>query len=116
VALAAVTAGALLAIVSTAINYGEGLAIVAHPDRWYPVKAHERGARIADLMDGGRVLTLAPIHAMEGGVPPYPEFVTGPLAWRVAHLVTPEERARQHLVTEEELAALLAAKPPRAVL
>ena len=115
-ALAAVTTGALLAIVSTAVNYGEGLAVVAQPDRWYPVKVHDRGARIADLMDGGRVLTLAPIHAMEGGVPTYPEFVTGPLAWRVAHLVSAEERARQQLVTEAELPALLAADPPRAVL
>ena len=116
VALAAVTAGALLAIVATAVNYGDGLAIVTRPDRWYPVKAHARGARIAGLMDGGRVLTLAPIHAMEGGVPTYPEFVTGPLAWRVAHLVPAEERARQHLITEAELPALLAAEPPRAVL
>ena len=115
-ALAAVTAGALLAIISTAVNYGDGLAIVAQPDRWYPIKAHARGARIAELTDGGSVLTLAPIHAMEGGVPTYPEFVTGPLAWRVAHLVTPEERARQHLVTEAELPALLAIEPPRAVL
>ncbi len=116
VALGAVTAGALLAIVATAVNYGEGLAIVAQPERWYPAKVHARGERIADLMDGGRVLTLAPIHAMEGGVPTYPEFVTGPLAWRVAHLVPAEERARQHLVTEAELPALLAAAPPRAVL
>ncbi len=116
IALIAVTAGALVAILTTAVNYGEGLAIVAQPDRWYPVKAHERGARIAELMGGGRVLTLAPIHAMEGDVPTYPEFVTGPLAWRVAHLVPAEERARRHLVTEEELPALLAADPPRAVL
>src|SRR5690606_24636004 len=48
-ALAAVTAGALLAIISTAVNYGDGLAIVAQPDRWYPIKAHARGARIAEL-------------------------------------------------------------------
>ena len=115
-ALAAVAAGALLAAGSTAIHYGDGLAVLAQPARWYPVKVHDRGARIAALTGAGRVLTLAPIHAMEGGVPTYPEFVTGPLAWRVAHLIPPQERARHHLVTETELAALLAADPPRAVL
>jgi len=115
-ALAAVAAGALLAVGSTAAGYGDGLAVVAQPARWYPIKVHDRGARIAALAGAGRVLTLAPIHAMEGGVPIYPEFVTGPLAWRVAHLIPAEERARQHLVTEVELPALLAADPPRAVL
>ena len=115
-AATALVAGALMSIIATAPAYVGGVEVLLRPDRWYPVKARARGARIADLAEDGRILTLAPIHALEGGLPIYPEFVTGPLAWRVAPLVTPTERARFGLVTAPELAARLAAQPPRAVL
>lgn len=108
--------GALAGAIATAAAYAGGAEILAQPDRWYPVKVHTRGARIADLTEGGRILTLAPIHALEGGLSTYPEFVTGPLAWRVAPLVSSAERARFGLVTAPELAARLTAQPPRAVL
>jgi hypothetical protein len=108
--------GALAGVIVTAAAYAGGVEILAQPDRWYPVKVHTRGARIADLTEGGRILTLAPIHALEGGLSTYPEFVTGPLAWRVAPLVSSAERARFGLVTAPELASILVAQPPRAVL
>ncbi len=116
VAAAAVALAAAISVVASAIPYAEGAEIVFQPDRRYPQKVHRRGQVIADLTGGGPVLTLAPIHALEGGLPIYPEFVTGPLAWRVAQLVTPAERARYGLVAAPELDALLAAQPPRAVL
>jgi hypothetical protein len=115
-AAAMLVVGAAISVAATAVAYAEGAEIVFQPDRWYPQKVHSRGHLIAELAGRGRVLTLAPIHALEGGLPIYPEFVTGPLAWRVAHLVAPEERARFGLVAEPEMAVLLAAQPPRAVL
>lgn len=112
----ALTAGALVGVISTMSSYAGGVEVLLHPDRWYPSKVHARGLRIADLAGEGRILTLAPIHALEGGLATYPEFITGPLAWRVAPLVTAAERRRFGLVTTSELAAILAAQAPRAVL
>jgi hypothetical protein len=116
VAAAAVALAAVISVVASALPYAEGAEIVFQPDRWYPQKVHRRGQLIADLAGSGPVLTLAPIHALEGGLSIYPEFVTGPLAWRVAQLVPPEDRARHGLVAAAEMATLLAQKPPRAVL
>lgn len=115
-AASALTVGALIGVMATASAYAGGVEVLFRPDRWYPMKVHARGARIAALAGGGPVLTLAPIHALEGGLLTYPEFITGPLAWRVAPLISAEDRARFGLVTAPELAALLEQQPPRAVL
>ncbi|HAJ36820.1 MAG TPA: hypothetical protein DCL15_14145 [Chloroflexi bacterium] len=112
----AVVAGALVSVVATASAYAGGAEVLLRPDRWYPMKVHARGVRIAELAGNGPVLTLAPIHALEGGLATYPQFITGPLAWRVAPLVSATERARFGLVTASELAAWLEKQPPRAVL
>jgi hypothetical protein len=112
----AVVAGALVGVVATASAYAGGVEVLLRPDRWYPMKVHARGVRIADLAGDGPVLTLAPIHALEGGLATYPQFITGPLAWRVAPLISATDRARFGLVTPGELAALLEEQPPRAVL
>ncbi|HHY55831.1 MAG TPA: hypothetical protein GYA08_10380 [Chloroflexi bacterium] len=112
----ALAAGALVGVIATATAYAGGVEVLFRPDRWYPNKVHDRGVRIAELAGAGHVLTLAPIHALEGGLSTYPTFITGPLAWRVAPLVTAVERQRFGLVTASELAAMLKTQPPRAVL
>lgn len=107
---------AALAVVASVVPYAEGAEVVFQPARWYPVKAHARGQLIRTLVGRGQVLTMAPIHALEGGVPIYPEFVTGPLAWRVAPFLTPKERARFRLTSEADFASLVALAPPRGIL
>lgn len=115
-AAAAVGVAALVSVLATAVSYSEGLAIVLQPHEWYPVKVHQRSQITARLVDDGRILTLAPIHAMEGGVKTYPQFVTGPMAWRVAPFVSDEDRARFGFVNAAEILDLLAQKPPRGIL
>ncbi len=108
---------ALLVILLTARAYAPGLAVVARPDAWVPRKVHARGELLAGLAgEGGKVLTLAPIHPLEGGAPIYRQFVTGPFAWRVAPLVDAEIRARMSIAGPDDLDALLAQEPPRALL
>lgn len=96
--------------------YSEGAAILMQPSQWYPEKVHRRSQSIARLTEGGRILTLAPIYALEGGAAIYPELVTGPMAWRVAPLLSPAERARFGFLDAAGLEALLAQRPPRGVL
>ncbi|MBK8049758.1 MAG: hypothetical protein IPK16_23215 [Anaerolineales bacterium] len=106
---------ALLAMVFAAPRYVEGAEIVFDPAEWFPLKVHARGEGLAELVDGKRVLTLAPIYPLEGGAAIYPELVTGPLGWRVAPLLSAEERSQVGLVGLDELAADLASRTPRGV-
>ncbi len=112
----AVAGAALIALLLTGRAYAPGLAIVAQPDEWVPRKIHARGELIAGLAGtDSPVLTLSPIHILEGGLPIYPAFATGPFAWRVADLVDPATRSARHLVGPSDLETLLI-EPPRALL
>jgi hypothetical protein len=62
------------------------------------------------------VLTLSPIYPLEGGLPIYEQFASGPFAWRVSSLVPSSARATLHMVSPEELEAVLTAKPPAGIL
>ncbi|MCS6825175.1 MAG: hypothetical protein NZ553_01035 [Caldilinea sp.] len=106
----------LASVPFVAVQYAEGVTTLAQPAQWYPEKVHQRSQGIGRLTEGGRILTLAPIYALEGGATIYPELVTGPMAWRVAPLVSPAERARFGFVDAMELEALLGQHPPRGVL
>ena len=113
-------AGGLAATLSRS-PYQAGLEIVFSPREWYPNKLHARGQWVRTLVDvedgpAKRVLTVAPIIPAEGGVALYPELATGPFAWRVAPLLSDEERRRYHLFTPDELMAQLTVTPPRALL
>lgn len=96
--------------------YAPGLAIIFQPQKWEPNKVHGYGEEIGALVDDGAVLTLAPAYPLEGNISIYPEFVTGPFGWRVAPLVSADERARYGLVGPEDLAEYLTGNPPRAIL
>ena len=81
-----------------------------------PVKAHRFGIEIASLAGPGKILTLAPLYPLEGGVPIYRELAVGPFAYRLAHLLPPEKRTRLRVVAPDDLPALLQREPPAAIL
>jgi hypothetical protein len=111
-----VAAAALISAILAVPRYVEGLQVAFDPAEWFPLKVHARGEYLGDLVGQRPVLTLAPTYPLEGHTPIYPEFVTGVLGWRVAPLLTPEERRQVGLVALDELAADLAARPPRGIL
>ena len=86
------------------------------PPNGFRSRCTRRGEYLGDLVGQRPVLTLAPTYPLEGHTPIYPEFVTGVLGWRVAPLLTPEARRQVGLVALDELAADLAARPPRGIL
>jgi hypothetical protein len=69
------------------------------------------------LLESGTpwVATLAPVMALEGGLPFYPEFATGSFVYRVGDLLTAEERTRYLATSPATLAARLDAQPPAAI-
>ncbi|HYB75096.1 MAG TPA: hypothetical protein VED18_17115 [Candidatus Sulfotelmatobacter sp.] len=109
---------ALAVVVSVAAGSGEyrGVRDLAAPDTWVPMVTHRAGVEMKAAVGQGRVLTLAPIFPLEGGAEIYPEFSTGPFMWRLGPYLPPAQRLRMAVVSEAELPALLAARPPAAVL
>ena len=64
----------------------------------------------------GKVLTLAPLYAVEAKLPIYASFVTGPFAWRVSTLLSREARAERLIVGPAEIKSLMEEDPPIAIL
>lgn len=64
----------------------------------------------------GPVATLFPIYPIEAGLPVYPEFATGPFAYRIADLTDPSLAKYYAMVGEDGLEALFDATPPSAFL
>jgi hypothetical protein len=109
----------LLVVLLTSL-YGLGdtklLRTVNQIRRWYPTKAHTIGNEIRKNVESGKILTLAPLFALEAGLDIYPEFATGPFAFRTAYLLTPAERIRFHMFGPDDLESLLEADPPAGIL
>ena len=53
---------------------------------------------------------------MEAGLKTYPEFSTGPFAWKSARLVATDRRSALHLIAPDDLENLLSARPPGGIL
>lgn len=108
--------GGVTALLVAAPVYLAGQTTLWTPADWLPNRVHASGGLIDRLVGDGRVLTLAPIAAPPSSAAIYPEFATGPFAWRIAPLLSAEERTRFHVVGAGDLAALLADTPARAIL
>jgi hypothetical protein len=91
-------------------------AITAYPDESQPALASEIGEQIADLTAPGRILTLAPLYALQAGRDVYTWLATGPFSWRTAPLVDEDRRAALGIAGPDELTTAVAIDPPVAVL
>lgn len=83
---------------------------------WYSTRVDSVGAELRSRIGSGRVLTLAPAWVIAGGLSVYPEFATGPFAWRSAPFIDPERRKRLQMVAPADLESFLAPQPPAAIL
>jgi hypothetical protein len=90
------------------------------PESWTPIRLHRAANNIRAYIDSGSgegaVLTLSPLFAIESGLPIYKEFVTGPFAWRVSHLLSEAEAANRGLPLRSRIKSFLEEKRPRAIL
>lgn len=109
-------------LLASAVISSVGLSSYSHPRRL----AHRSGSVDEGLdlvalqtrarVGSGKVLTLAPMIPLEGGLDIYPEFSTGPFAWRTAHLLDPTDRVRFRMVSAMDLELLLRPDPPSGIL
>jgi len=86
------------------------------PETWVPIQVHRLGQRLAEAVLGGKVLTLGPVLAMEGGLSTYEALATGPFTWRVAHIIPEANRKLVGWIGRDDLAEALEGSPPTAVL
>lgn len=93
------------------------LPLVLVPERWTPVELHRVSVDIAGNVKEPRlVCTLGPLEALEGGCDIYPELACGSIVYRVADLMSEQEREVTHSVGITTLDALLKQRPPSAVV
>ncbi len=96
------------------------MAAAARPSRWTGNVLHEQGqyvrATLAAAHRTGKVATLAPIVALEGGLPIYREFAAGPFVYRVADYLPPADRSSYTTTSPHELPVFLDADPPAAIV
>ena len=87
------------------------------PEQWTPVRLHRTSLEMAAEVDEpGPVLTLGPLHVLEGGRDIYPQLACGSIIYRVADLMPAEARAITHTVGPESLDEMVQTRPPAAVL
>jgi hypothetical protein len=93
---------------------------LAYPSRWTVERVHNAGTKIAQQMlkggVSGKIATLAPIYAIEGGLDVYPEFATGQFAYRTAEFADSSLRQYYRTTSPSEVGAFLMADPPAAIL
>ena len=109
-----VAVAAAVSLASTWHDY-KHLKRIASPAEWTPIKIHTAGQQLATLAPRGRVLTVAPITALEGRLRIYPAFATGHFAWRTAPFIAHQQRHAFGFVGPDELSTLLAAEAAAAV-
>lgn len=85
--------------------------VFAGIDRWPVWSIHRVGLEMRNRARPGPVLTLSPIYPLEGGATIYPQFCTGPFAWRIAPFVPGEDKRRYGLVDRRELEAFFLERP-----
>jgi hypothetical protein len=98
------------------LSFTKEIMFLKSPDRWVPVRAHNVGKEVKSIIGGGKVLTLAPIFPLEGGVDIYPQFATAHFAWRSAHLLSENERKKYGIISDDELDSFLIGDKPDGIL
>lgn len=108
--------GALVAVVASPVVLYRSLAMLA-PEHWTPIQLHKTSQEMAAKVPEPRlILTLGPLYALEGGCDIYPELSCGSIVYRIADLMSPEERQITHTVGPKTLNEMLATRPPAAVI
>lgn len=92
------------------------LRSLARPGAWYPIQTRVLGYKIKTIVGEERVLTLSPLFPLDGGASIFPQYATGPFAWRVADLLTKEQRFTYKVMSQDELIVTLDEKPAGGIL
>lgn len=86
------------------------------PDEWDVTRLHTDALELRARVPEGKILTIAPIYAVEAGLSIYPQLATGRFGWKFGYLVEPARRKTLGLLAEADLKSLLDPNPPSGIL
>jgi hypothetical protein len=93
------------------------IPFIADIQAWEPLKMHRMSEEIvAKIQAPKRVLTLAPLLALEGGCRIYPELSCGSIIYRIGDQLTPPQQHLTRTVGPKSLKDLIDAQPANAVI
>lgn len=86
-------------------------------DNWSPLSVHKISCDInRNIVEDGAILTLSPLHAIEGGGKIYPQFSAGPFVYRIADKLSAEQKNFVHAAGMSDLPQIFDYNPPAAVI
>jgi hypothetical protein len=92
------------------------VSVLSDRSIWFPLRVRILGNQIENIAGEGRMLTLSPVYLLDGDLQIYPEFASGPFAWRISQFVPSKDRSALHLVSETDLDTWLGQDPPGGIL
>ncbi|MGE4411626.1 MAG: ArnT family glycosyltransferase [Sphingobium sp.] len=107
-------AAMLIGVAETLVSVLPNLAHGRSPPLMASHTAHYIGCLVGDRKEA--VIGLSPPHLVDSGRPFDRRFVTGPFAFRMRGLLTPDEEARFHILQSTGFAAAFDRDPPAAIV
>ena len=91
--------------------------VLFYPEGWVPIQVHKISQDIAEkTQEPKKILTLAPLFALEGGSEIYTELSCGSIVYRIGDRLSAWNRDITHTVGSRTLSELLEKEPPSAVI
>jgi len=116
IACAVVTFCVVVAVVSYPIVLYRTV-VLFYPEGWVPIQVHKISQDIAEkTQEPKKILTLAPLFALEGGCDIYTELSCGSIVYRIGDRLSAWNRDITHTVGPKTLARLVENEPPSAVI
>jgi hypothetical protein len=87
------------------------------PEGWVPIRVHKISQDIAEeTKEPKKILTLAPLFAIEGGCEIYTELSCGAIVYRIGDRLSAWNREITNTAGPSDLAELVDKEPPSAVI
>ena len=107
-----------LCVFVTTLSYPVGRVFVLfYPEGWVPIRVHKISQDIAEkTQEPKKILTLAPLFALEGGCEIYTELSCGSIVYRIGDRLSAWNRDITHTVGPMTLSKLVEELPPSSVI
>ena len=91
--------------------------VLFYPEGWVPIQVHKISRDIAEkTQEPKKILTLAPLFALEGGCDIYTELSCGSIVYRIGDRLSAWNRDATHTAGPRDLIKLVEEDPPSAVI
>jgi len=116
IACGVIAACVVLSVVSYPLVLYRTIMLLA-PEGWVPIRVHKISQDIAKkIQKPKKILTLAPLFAIEGGCEIYTELSCGAIVYRIGDRLSAWNRDITHTVGPKTLSKLVEKEPPSAVI